>query len=213
MKLDFEKHRLLILLLIGDLLFIILHVIHAYTNRLPDSLYSLVQDRGFAEFYQYMKELWIALLFLFLAIKKRSVLFLILSLLFLYFLFDDSFEFHERIGAFLAFNLNFQPRFGLRDVDFGELAVFAFFGLQFLLLIAAAYIHIDSFSKTVLKNLLVMLAGLAFFGVVIDMVQITVLDPIAYGILGMIDDGGELIMMSVIAGYVFNLYSVEEEIP
>lgn len=209
MKFLFEKHKLLVLLLIGDILFLILHLVHTYTALLPDFLFSILVDRGYAEFYQYMKELWILILFLILGINRRNILFLILSLLFLYFLIDDSLELHERIGAFLAVNLNFQPMFGLRDVDFGELAVFLFFGLQFLLLIGAAYIHSDAFSRVVLKNLLLMLAFLAFFGVIIDMVQITVLHPVAYNILGMVDDGGELIVMSLITAYVFHLHTVE----
>jgi hypothetical protein len=206
-----KEHRLLILLIVGDLLFLLLHLIHTYTHLLPDNLFSLLQDRGYAEFYQYMKELWILLLFLVLGIRKRNILFLILSLLFLYFLLDDSFELHERVGAFLAYNLNFQPRFGLRDVDFGELAVFLFFGAQFLLLMGVAYLHVDAFSRSVLKKLLIMLALLAFFGVLIDMVQITMANPVAYNILGMADDGGELFVMSVITGFVFRLQPMEKE--
>ena len=213
MKFDFEKHKLLVLLFIGDLSFLILHLLYSYTILLPDGLFSLVQDRGYAEFYQYMKELWILILFFILGVKKRSYLFIVLSLLFLYFLLDDSFELHEQIGAFLAFNLNFQPRFGLRAVDFGELAVFFFFGSQFLLLVGAAYIHSDLYSRTVLKNLLTMLAFLAFFGVLIDMVQITVIHPLAYSILGMVDDAGEMFVMSVITWSVFRLNPTEEGLP
>jgi hypothetical protein len=41
------------------------------------------------------------------------------------------------------------------------------------------------------------------------MVQITVLHPVAYNILGMVDDGGELIVMSLITAYVFHLHTVE----
>jgi hypothetical protein len=205
MKFNLEKQNLLVLLIAGDFIFVILHLVHTYTILLPDNLFSLILDRGYAEFYQYMKEFWILLLLLLLGIRRRSILFFILSLLFLYFLIDDAFEVHERVGAFLAFNLNFEPRFGLRDVDFGELAVFLFFGLQFFFLVLAAFIHSDSKSKVVLKRLLIMLAGLAFFGVIIDMVQITVAHPIAYSILGMVDDGGELFVMSVITAYVYRL--------
>jgi hypothetical protein len=210
MKFNFEDHKLLVLLLLGDLSFLILHLIHYFTSLLPDSLFSIIQDRGYAEFYQYMKELWILILFLVLGIKRRSILFIVLSLLFLYFLLDDSFELHERIGAFLAFNLNFQPRFGLRDVDFGELAVFFFFGAQFLLLTGAAYLYSDMYSRNAFKKLLVMLVFLAFFGVLIDMVQIIVINPLAYDILGIVDDAGEMFVMSVITWFVFRLNGTVE---
>jgi hypothetical protein len=123
MKLDLEKYKLLGLLIIADLSFIILHIFHVYTGWLPDSLYSLSRDRGYAEFFQYTKELWIAVLFLALAIQQRKPVYLIFSFLFLYFLIDDSFEFHEQTGALLADTLHLEPLFGLRSVDMGELAV------------------------------------------------------------------------------------------
>lgn len=211
MKFDFEKHKLLALLFIGDLAFLILHVLHSFTSLLPDSLFSLTLDRGYAEFYQYIKELWVLVLFFMLGVKRRSYLFVVLSFLFLYFLLDDSLELHERIGALLASNLNFQPRFGLRAVDFGELAVFLFFGSQFLLLVAAAYLHSDLYSRTAFKYLLVMLSFLAFFGVWIDMLQITVIHPLAYDVLGMVDDAGEMFVMSAITWFAFRLNLTRED--
>jgi hypothetical protein len=131
MKIDLEKDKLLFLLILTDLVFILLHIIHIFTALLPSSLYSLAMDRGYAEFFQYMKMLWILVLFLGLGIKRRRLIFVIYSVLFTYFLIDDSFEFHERAGALLAELFNFQPALGLRAVDFGELAVSAFFGIFF----------------------------------------------------------------------------------
>lgn len=132
MKFNLEKGKqLLFLLVLTDLFFIFLHILHVFTNLLPSNFYSIAQDRGYAEFFQYTKELWILILFLLLGIKQRKALYFIFSYLFLYLLIDDSFEFHENIGAFLADYLNFHPYYGLRAVDLGELAVSAVFGSLF----------------------------------------------------------------------------------
>ena len=133
MKLDLEKDKLLVLLLITDLVFVLLHILNVYTGLLNSSLYMLSRDRGYAEFFQYTKELWIAVLFLFLAIKKKSGIFYVFSLLFVYLLFDDSFEVHENLGKLIAETLHFQGWLGLRPVDFGELLVSGLFGLLFLI--------------------------------------------------------------------------------
>jgi hypothetical protein len=207
MNLKFEKNKLLALLLIGDLGYISLHLIYSYTNLLSDGLFSVTQDHGYAEFYQYLKELWILVLFFFLGLKNRNILFFLFSLLFLYFVLDDALRIHERVGAFLAFNLNFQSRFGLREVDFGELVVYLFVGVQFLLLLAAAFLHSDRYSKDIAKKLLFMLAILAFFGILVDLVQTLARGTLVFGILGLVDDGGELIVMSVITAFVFHLRS------
>jgi hypothetical protein len=49
-----------------------------------------VQERGYSEIFQYIKEYWIALLLGALAVRQRSVLYLGWSLLFFYLLLDDS---------------------------------------------------------------------------------------------------------------------------
>ena len=126
-------------MLLADLAFIILHIFHVFTGLLPSSLYSLSRDGGYSEFFQYTKELWIAVLFLALAIRQRKPLYLIFSFLFIYFLVDDSFEFHEQVGALLADTLHFQPVLGLRTVDMGELAVSVFFGGLFFAALGITY--------------------------------------------------------------------------
>jgi hypothetical protein len=136
MKPDIEKNKLLVLLISADLAFMFLHILHVYTPLLPHNFYSLARDRGYGEFYQYLKEFWIFILFLALGIKNRKLLFFAYSVLFLYLLIDDAFEFHENLGAFLADLFHLQPMLGLRAIDVGELAVTGFFGGLFGISIA-----------------------------------------------------------------------------
>ena len=212
-KFDFEKDKLLILLVLTDLVFILLHILHTYTGLLPGDFFSIDKDGGYGEFFQYTKELWVVILFLLLGIKKRGVVYIIFSLLFLYFLFDDSFEFHERFGAFLADFLNFQPRFGLRERDFGELVVSGFFGALFFISIGITYSLSDISTRTVTKYLLGMIGLLAIFGIMVDMLEIIVEHAEVSEILVIVEEGGEMLVMSGITWFVFRLDPAGDKIP
>jgi hypothetical protein len=48
MNFEFDKDKLLILLLITDLIFILLHNLRLYTGLLNSSQYLLTRDRGYA---------------------------------------------------------------------------------------------------------------------------------------------------------------------
>jgi hypothetical protein len=205
MKFDLEKDKLLILLLIADGVFILLYIVYLYTELLPSSLYSLTRDRGYAEFYQYTKELWIACLLLFMGIKQRRGLYYAFSLLFLYFLIDDAFEFHEGFGKFLSDFLNFQPALGLRSVDFGELLVSALFGLLLFLSIALAYVLSDRPARRIAHYLIVLVVLISIFGVLLDMIEVVIASPEAARILTIIEEGGEMLLMSVTTWFVFRL--------
>jgi hypothetical protein len=212
-KFDLEKEKLLVLLILTDLVFVILHILSVNTNLLSSSLYSLSRDRGYAEFFQYTKELWIVFLFLLLGIKQRRRLYFIFSFLFLYFMIDDSFEFHERFGGFLASFLRLQPALSLRAVDFGELLVSAMFGLLIVISIALFYILSDPTMRRVALYLIGMIVILAGFGVLLDMVEIIVTHPGISRVLVLIEEAGEMLVMSVITWFAFRLNFNNDQIP
>jgi hypothetical protein len=205
MKFDFEKYQLLALLFLADLSFIILHIFHVYTGLLPDSLYSLSRDRGYAEFFQYTKELWIAVLFLGLAIHQRKPVYLIFSFLFLYFLIDDSFEFHEQTGALLADTLHLEPLFGLRSVDMGELAVSVFFGGLFFAALGITYAMSAPGEQKISTQVILLIVIMAVFGVLLDMFEIITEHPGLSELLKILEEGGEMLVMSVITWFVYRL--------
>jgi hypothetical protein len=205
MKFDLEKYKLLLLLLIADIVFIILHIVYRYTDLLPSSLFSLSRDRGYAEFFQYTKELWIAILLLILGIKQRRGLFTAFSFLFLYFLTDDSIELHEGMGKFFADFLNFQPAFGLRAVDFGEVLVSAFFGLLFFGSIAIFYYLSERPERKIAQSLIGLILLMALFGILLDMIEVMTTHPATARVLTIIEEGGEMVVMSIIAWFVFGL--------
>lgn len=213
MKFSLQKDRLLLLLLAADLVFILLYIIYLTTNLLTTNLYSLSLDRGYAEFFQYTKELWIAILFVLLGVKQRRGIYFVFSALFLFFLFDDAFEFHETFGAFLADALRLQPALGLRPVDFGELIVSGIFGLLFLAAIAIFYHLADLTARRVALYLFPMLAVLAFFGVLADMLGMLARVEWLFRVFVILEEGGEMLVMSLITWYVYRVDLVSGQIP
>uniref|UniRef100_A0A832H2I4 Uncharacterized protein n=1 Tax=Oscillatoriales cyanobacterium SpSt-402 TaxID=2282168 RepID=A0A832H2I4_9CYAN len=197
--------KLFSLFLAADLIFMILHLIHSYTTLLPNHDFSLEQDRGHSEILQYIKEYWIALLLGSLALRMRSLLYLGWSLLFTYILLDDAVEIHERVGRFIVRELGLTDAFRLRAQDFGELAITISVGLFFLVFLGVAYRLSNSTGRRVSRYLIVMLAAFAFFGVVVDIGHVAFGNPSIDPLLILLEDGGELVLMSAIVSAVFSL--------
>ncbi len=211
-KLDVRDQptKLLYLLLATDAVFIILHIF--YVNGLHSNVYlSIERDRGYAEFFQYTKEYWIALLLGSLALEKRSLLYLSWSSLFFYLLLDDSILIHEKLGEILSARLGFSSAFNVRAIDFGEIIVSASMGLFFLAFIGIAYRFGDRTSRKVSRNLIVMLLALALFGIVVDVVHVAIRVPWLEHYFALVEDGGEMLVMSTIAWFVFLLSNRSDE--
>ncbi|HEY9831595.1 MAG TPA: hypothetical protein V6D26_13525 [Stenomitos sp.] len=205
MKLDLKDNsiRLLYLFLATDLVFILIHLVYSYTGLISNSAFSLAQERGYAEIFQYIKEYWIALLLGVLAVKQRSVLYLGWSLLFFYLLLDDSLTIHETLGEMASIRLGFQSMFNLQAKDFGEVLVSVCVGLFFLFFLAIAYRFARRIPRETSKYLIIMLFVLAAFGIAVDvlhsLLRFSSLEPL----LAMLEDAGEMVVMSVITWFVF----------
>jgi hypothetical protein len=210
---DFAKNKLLFLLLTTDLVFVLLHLAYTQTSLLSDSMFSLARDRGYAEFFQYMKELWILLLLRYLAVKRRSGLFGVFSLLFLYFLLDDALEFHENMGKFLADLLHLPAALGLRPMDWGELLVTASFAVLFASALWLVYLLSPFAVRPAGRSLMWLVVWLVGFGVLADMVEILLTETAVAPLLVILEEAGEMVAMSVGAWYVFLLDPYQEELP
>jgi hypothetical protein len=194
--------KVLFLLLLADLAFMLAHGI--YTMGLVSSyVYSIDSDGSYAELFQYIKEYWIVIILFVIAIRRKHIIYFAWSSLFMYFLLDDSLKIHESFGKYLAEYFEFQPMFQLRAQDFGELSVSIFFGLLLFTLIGVSYLFSDNVAKRISKYLLILVFSLAFFGVIVDMLHTII--PWGYSLIGFIEDGGEMLVMSIIVWYVFNL--------
>ncbi len=202
-----ESTKFLLLLILADFVFIGVHCINM-TPILSNSLFSIESDFGYAESFQYIKEFWITTLLFILAIKIRCIVYFFWSLLFMYLMFDDIFQIHEKFGVYLGIFFEFQPMLNLRAQDFGELTASTLNGFLLFTFIGASYLISDNKAKRISKYLFVLVMLLAFFGVVVDMLHFAI--PFGKSVLGLIEEGGEMLIMSVIVWFVYGLKSNPE---
>lgn len=184
----------LLLLLCVDTAFIAFNLLYSGES----SNFYIDADRGYPEMFIYGKVALIVLLIALVAILCRSLLYLCWSLLFLFLLLDDYLQIHEILGLVVAQKLGFSSWLGLSPSDFGELAVWAFFGLPPLLAIAILQIlRRDRKLVAWSRYLLVMLGALVLTGGVFDMLHQVFQDhSLLEPLFRVADDGGEMAVWS-----------------
>ncbi len=208
--------RLWAFLISLDVVFIALHILYTFTNVLQDSGFSLETDQGYGEVYQYFK--WVGILLLLGALykKKRAFLYLHWLFLFSYLFLDDALLIHETAGAWLATLLQLPSVYSLQGYDLGELIISAFAGFFFLTTLLLSYPLSEPTSREVSQNLIIMLAGLAFIGVFGDLIHAMAKNAWLSAWLGVAEDGGELILVSLITWFLAQRTAIileEQNIP
>lgn len=201
----------LLLLLVGDFVYIMLHFMEAFTPFLENPLLSIERDRGYPEMYQYLKWIWVILLLVYISLQKKSLSYMVWVLVFTYFFFDDALNIHENVGSYIAEHISLNHTFGLRLQDFGELIVSATVGVVLSSLLIGAYRYGSAEFKKISKDVLLLIGALVFFGVVVDMAHIVIqLGELVTFLLGVVEDGGEMLIVTLILWYTFML-SVRDE--
>jgi hypothetical protein len=206
---DQNELTFLLMLLGADVAFIAVYLINAYTPYASGDLFKLNTDRGYSEISQYIKETWISAILFAFFIKKRQILYATWSLLFGYLFLDDSFRIHEEMGRIVAQYLHYVPFMKLRPVDFGQLTVSVAGGVVFLSLIGAAYRFSGPEDRRVCKHLVFLLGVIVFFGVFVDAVHVVLQSERWNPVLVVVEEGGEMLAMSVTCWYVFSRWSME----
>ncbi len=194
-------------LLAGDVAFILAHVTLRLTGSLDTyPMFALYLDGGYPEFYQYVKEAWVALALFIVAFRAREFRYLAWSALFCFLLIDDSLSLHELIGADLVEGLDLSAHLGLRGQDFGEIAAEAVTG-GFILMGTVICHWLGSVDfRRASWHLFGILAVIIFFGVFVDSLHF--LYEINWKvslIVVVIEDGGEMLGMSLAAWYAMKL--------
>lgn len=206
--------RLLWLLLATDLVFIGLYFVYM-AGLSSDGHFLIEEDRSYGELFQYIKEFWIMLMFGMLLIKCRRLVYGVGLFLFSYLLLDDSLQLHENIAGFLVRSAGWHlgdKQFGLRYQDYGEILVTGTVGGWFILLLALAYKRGAKGVRRVCKHIVVFCFALAFFGVFVDMLNIVMQAfPVMAASMNVLEDGGEMLVMSVMAWYTYAL--LDQQLP
>jgi hypothetical protein len=211
---DQDSNRILILFLLVDIVLIALHGGHHYLGIPRGDLFSIEWELGYGEIFQYIKEFWIVSL---LALRSLGSgrfrlavqgLNLAWGLLFLYLLADDSLRIHETLGGMLAQELGLSTWLGEKAQDLGELSVSAIAALVLFGLIAWAYRHSSKADRQISMHLSRLLAGLVLCGVVVDTIHSLI--PGSLATWAILEDGGEMIVMSLMISYVFQLKPIAQ---
>lgn len=163
--------------------------------------FHVALDNGPAEKFQYVKWALLSTMLACRAIFSRSSMPGAWAVLFLYLLIDDSQQIHERFGELISLAWHFHPMLGLRAQDFGELIVTAIATVPLALLIGTIYIFSRERERIFCRTMLLLLIALAFFGVVVDMIDIIAPWRSLQLALGIIEDGGEMIVASLMVAY------------
>jgi len=209
---DRLARRALLVLVALDFAFIVLHgvrgLLGGVDGPLPDYRLRIDIDGGFAEIFNYLKLAAITVLCLAVWRRGRHAAPLLWGLVFLFALADDALSLHEDIGNMLVAPLGLPAVLGLRPNDLGELIVWAAPGV--LLLVPLAYVtwRTPPKARRFSQRLVVLLAALVFFAVVVDMVHIMVVHWSRYvnGMLSLIEDGGEMVVVSAVCAYLVAAY-------
>jgi hypothetical protein len=190
----------LVVLLSTDVLFILLECLYGATAGFPESDWWLGQDWGYAETFQYGKELGIVVVFFLFFLRHPHILSLGWQVLFLYLLLDDSLQIHERVGRAVA-------RLVHTSWVFTDHVASAIFGSLILSLLSFGYYYAPSWFKRVSWPLFGLFTTLVLFGVVLDTVHQVIgrSVPLLFRIGYVMEEAGEMVTFSLIAWYVHRL--------
>lgn len=223
LKLPNKAISLLVLLVMGDIFYIALHLAHKTARILNvfdtlqyNGVFALYYDLSLAESFQYLKEYWIIIIFLWLIFRQRQRQYIGWAMLFTYLLLDDMLSFHEGLADFALNSFKIDPNFiltgELRYQDFGELGVSIFFGVILIGLIGIAYLRGSSEVRKTFHYLFAGLAIIVFFGVVNDFLNRIFSEDgskIFYELTRLIEDGGEMLGMSLTCWFANTLLEPE----
>ncbi len=200
---------LLVLLVVVDFIFIAIHALHAWTPWFSGWHFSLESGNGLAAIYQYIKWVWLSGCLALAFLQTRSQVFVGWTLLFAFLLLDDALELHEALGVVIAASWHLPALFGMRPDDLGELIVAAGIGCVALAMVGITFRRGGSDARQLSADLMCLLAALALFGVFFDMLHsITYYSaPGIAKVFALLEDGGEMLVVSVITAYVFDLTS------
>lgn len=187
----------LVLFAAADLFFIALHLAFGF-GFTKDPVFSLEGDRIGGEFWQYVKEYWIAVVMGVLWWRRREVIYAAWSAVFLYLLADDSLQVHEKVGDRIGRALNLPAIGNLRWWDLGQTIFAASCAAALLAGIALLYRKADQDARRVTLTMITGLLLMGVFGVGADVLHaLTALDALI-----VVEEGGELLVMSGICTLV-----------
>lgn len=200
---------MLAMLLVIDVLLIAFYVTAVTIGHPGGPNFDLGADRGYGEFVQYSKCVWAIMLLALLALRRRAFVFVAWGLVCAYLLIDDAFFLHENVGWFVR---DITPGAPDHAVHLGELGFLVVVGLGLAVVVAVGHVRANRRDRTVSAVLMVLFAALVFFGIVLDAVHHLLFSgPELRALFTTFEDGGELLVLSLITAFVFAVVLCDHE--
>ncbi|KAF0676934.1 hypothetical protein [Profundibacterium mesophilum] len=197
------ERRLLGFVVAVDLFLIALHIVTGATLPAIPRLLNISFDFSLAETFGYGK--WIAIIVLLLAAYRHRRLAILPSMaaVFTLMLLDDSLQIHERLGAERVEVLNLGATSWAKAQDIGEILVWGLMAALVLPIIAIGFVRSNAQGRRIGVVLVALIGLYAVFGGIIDVLHqpFTAL-PYGIQIADLLEDGGEMIVGSLILAHV-----------
>jgi len=182
---------------IWDDRFAVAHILHHNFNLGLDSSVAEKFNHGLA---------FLAAFFLLIArLQVRSRALVFLTVLYGAIWFDDSARYHERAGEKLGRALDLPYRFGLGPQEYGELLAWAILGVILALVFLWSWAGRRGGDGGVIAPFFLCFVLLALCGIGADMLH-NVMPPYLDLLMQVIEDGGEMIAVTLSAALAFGVY-------
>ena len=173
-------------------------------------MWLVERDGGFPELYGYVKMLLATLLLLHLYVRRRGVVYLGWFTALLFVLLDDAFQLHEAFGNALLAKYALPTLLGVDGFLYVEAILWGAVGLSLANLIVYRYLR-DPATRALSRRMFGLFLLLFLFAGIADALHASV-DRFgsglsyALGITTTLEDGGEMLALSLVLAYVFNYY-------
>lgn len=202
--------------LAADILFFVIHsalgfaTLKGLVQSWPD-FFNIGRDWSGGEILNYIK--WVLIVFALTAVyrKGRQPVFLGLAGFFFVCLLDDSLQIHERGAEWLIFNHDIYRFFGSGQAMAGELITWTMLGVPALASLGIGWGASTTEDRQQIFPALLLFAGVAFCAIGLDVLH-TVLDDrsLEAGVLGILEDGGEMVFLTFLLAFVWQIFSQAE---
>jgi hypothetical protein len=205
-----------------SLIFIIVDFLSRIMRYIDTDLYSRLghgftidADKGYAEIFCYIQLIIISLCFCFCYFRSRSPSYLCLFIIVVIIFLDDSLQIHENLGGYISDD--WIDGIMMPASDFGDMIVFGVIGFFLVSLLVVGLAISDLKRRAIAALFLVMLILLGFFAVGMDVLHSIIIKMnINYGtgyLFTIIEDGGEMIVISLICSTALTTLTKLEVIP
>lgn len=206
-------------LLVLDSVLLVVHVVglaaHPVTSDLFtdwqfNSPHSLSADRGYAERFGYLKGAGTVGLLALACWSSRRWVYLAWAALYAFALLDDAVFLHEKLGAALVEGVGLpDPPTGLRAQDLAELVVWAGLGAVPVAAVLLTHWRSDGRGRQRSTVVAVLFGALIFCEVVLDQLHSLAAAGVPAAVVGIIEDGGALVVLSVTVTTALGLWRLE----